>query len=64
MVRICIRMLRIPFEWFEVGFEGFESLSKDSNLHSNASNAFRVVGILFRKFRIPFELFEFGFESF
>ena len=51
----CIRMLRIPFEWFEftfkinasnpfwmvrIGFESFESLS---NLHSNAFNAFKVV---------------------
>ena len=64
MVRIFIRMFRIPFERLEVGFEGFESLLKDSNLHSNALNAFRVVGILFRNFRIRFELFEFGFENF
>ena len=45
LFRICIRMLQIPFEWFEFGFESFESLSNDSNLHSNASNPFRMVRI-------------------
>ena len=77
MVRICIRMLRIPFEWFEFAFECFESLSKGSNLHSNASNPFRIVRICIRMLlitgmvriwirtlRIPFEWFEFAFEHF
>ena len=47
-------MLRIPFKWFEFGFECFESLSGGSNLdlnafsnaynlHPNASNTFRMV---------------------
>ena len=40
MVIICIRMLRIPFEWFEFGFECFESLSSGSNLDSNAFECF------------------------
>ena len=35
----------------------FESLSNDSNLHLNASNAFRML-------RVPFELFEFWFGCF
>ena len=54
MVRICIRIPRIPFERFEIGFESFESLSNDSNLHWNGSNPFEMVRMWFRKFRIPF----------
>ena len=38
MVRICILMLRIHFEWLEFAFESFESRSKGWNLNSNASN--------------------------
>ena len=47
-------MLRIPFKWFELGLEWFESLSGGSNLdlnalsngynlHLNALNPFRMV---------------------
>ena len=61
MVRICIRMLQIPFEWLEFAFECSESLSNSLKLHSNASNPFRVVQI---SIRIPFEWFEFAFECF
>ena len=78
MVRICIRMLRIPFDWFEFAFECFKSLSNGSNVHSNGSNPFRkiricisnasnpfqIVRIWIRKLRIPFEWFEFAFECF
>ena len=42
-------MLRIPFEWFEFAFERFESLSNGYNLHSNASNPFRMVRICMRE---------------
>ena len=59
MVRICIRMLRIAFKWFEFGFEFFEYFSNGSNLHSNASNPFRMVLL-----RIPFKWLEFGFKCF
>ena len=59
MVRICIQMVRIPFElfefafecfeipleWLEFAFECFESLSKGSKLHIKASNPFRKVRI-------------------
>ena len=48
MVRVCIRMLRIPFEWFEFAFEG-------SNLRSNASNPFQMVWIWILMLRIPLE---------
>ena len=57
MNRICIRTLRIPFEWFKFAFE---SLSNGSNLHSNASNPFRMVEIWIRMLRIPFELIRIG----
>ena len=50
-------MLRILFEWFEFPFECFKSLLNGFNVHSNASNPFRIV-------RIPFEWFEFPFECF
>ena len=50
MIQMCIRMLQIPFEWFEFCFENFESISNGSNLHSNASN--------------PLEWFECAFEWF
>ena len=43
IVRICIRMLRFPLEWFECL----------SSLDLNASNAFRVVRIWIRMLRIP-----------
>ena len=49
---IWIRMLRIPFEWFKFGFEGFESVLP------------WTVRICIRMFRIQFEWFEFGFECF
>ena len=45
-------MHRIPFDWFEFAFECFESLSKGLNLHSNASNPFRMVQICIRMLRI------------
>ena len=57
-------MLRIPFELLEFAFEAFESLSNGSNLHSNASNPFRMVRICIRMLRIPFKWFEFAFECF
>ena len=50
-------MLRIPFEWLEFAFERVESLSNGSNLHSNASNSFRML-------RIPFEWLGFELECF
>ena len=64
MVRICIQMLRIPFEWFEFALECFESLSNGSNLHSNSSNVVRMVRICSQMLRIPFKWFEFAFECF
>ena len=64
MVQICIRMPRIPFERFEIGFECFESLSNDSDLESNASNPFRMVQICIGMVRIPLKWFECCFESF
>ena len=62
--RIWIRMLRIPFEWFEFAFACFESLSNDLNLHSNASNPFWMVWICIRMLWISFEGLEFAFECF
>jgi len=62
MVIICIRMLRIPFEWLEFVFECFESLSNGLNLNSNGSNPFGMVRICIRMLRNPFEWFEFAFE--
>ena len=62
-VRIWIRMLKIPFYWFELAFECFESLSNSFNLYSNASNLFRTVRIYIQILR-SFEGFEFGFECF
>ena len=64
MFRVCIRMPRIRFERFEIGFESFESLSIDSMLESSASNAFRMVQICIGMVRIPLKWFECGFESF
>ena len=52
MVRICIR---IPFEWFEFGFEFLESRLKGSNLDLNASNAFRMVWICIGTLWITFK---------
>ena len=57
-------MLRISFEWFEFAFECFESLSNGSNLHSNASNPFRMVKICIRTLRILLKGFLFAFECF
>ena len=55
-------MLRIPFKWFELGFERFKSLSNGSNLYLNASNLFRMIRIWIQMLRIPFEWLEFAFE--
>ena len=63
VVRICIRLLGIPFKQFEYAFECFECLANGLNLHSNASNPFWVVRIYIRMLRIPFEWVKFGFES-
>ena len=52
-------MLRIPFEWFEFAFKFFESDSKGSNLHWNASN---FVQICIQMVRIPFQWLEYAFE--
>ena len=49
MVKICIRILRIAFEWFE---------------YLNASNPFWMVWIWIRMLRIPFEWFQFAFKWF
>ena len=62
MVRIIIRMLRIPFKWLEFAFKCFESRSKGSNLHWNASNPFRMVKICIWVFQVLFEWFQFVFE--
>ena len=43
-------MLQISFEWFEFAFECFESLLNGSNLHSKASNPFRMVKISIQHF--------------
>ena len=77
MVRIWIRMLRIPFEWFEFTFECFESLRmvriwiRMLRILSNGSNSFRMVRIWIRMLRIgmrmlsmPFEWLEFAFDFF
>ena len=50
MLRICIRMLRIPFEWYEFVFKSFQSFLNDSNFHSNASNLSRMVWFAFECF--------------
>ena len=62
MVRICIRKLRIAFEWLGFALEWFESLSKGLNLDSNALNPFRMFRICIRMLPISFEWFEFAFE--
>ena len=83
MVRICIlnsvwvvqswlRILQIPFEWFEFEFKSFKSHSNGSYLHSNASNPIRIVGICLhsngqiciRMVWNSFKWFEFGLEWF
>ena len=58
MVRIFIRMLRVPFEWFEFAFECFEFLSNGLNLDLDALNPFRMVRIWIRKFLIHLEWFD------
>ena len=45
-------------------FECFDSLLNGLNLHSNASNRFRMVRIWIRMVEISFEGFEFGLECF
>ena len=45
MIKICIRMLRIPFEWLEFAFECLESLWKDLILDLKGSNPFRMIRI-------------------
>ena len=62
MVRIWIRMIRIPFEWFEFGFESFESLLNGVNFDLDVSNPIPIVRICIRMFRISFEGLEFAFE--
>ena len=57
MFWIWIWMLWIPFEWFEFGFECFESLS-------NGSTPFRMVRICIWMLWVPFEWFQFTFECF
>ena len=64
MVEICIRMLRISFEWFKFGFERLESLWNILNLHLNDSNPFWMVRTWFRMVRIPFKWFEYAFKCF
>ena len=54
VVKICIRMLKTLFEWFEFAFECFESLLNRLNLDSNASNPFWMIWIYIRMLRIPF----------
>ena len=61
VVRILIRMLRIPFGWFEFAIKCFESCSKGSNLHSNAWNLVPMVTICIRMFWIFFEWLELTF---
>ena len=48
MVRICFRIIRIPFERFEFGFEYFESIS----------NYYRMLQIPFEKFEFAFVCFK------
>ena len=60
MVQICIGMVRIPFERFEIGVESLESLLNGSNLESKALSPFRMVQICIRMLRIPFEWLEFA----
>ena len=57
MVRICIWMLWIPFEWLEFELECFETLSTGSNFHLNASNPFQMARICIRMLAITFECF-------
>ena len=64
MVEICIRILRIPFEWLEFAFEYLESLSKGLKLDLKASNPFRMIRIWSGMLRIPFEWFKFALEWF
>ena len=64
MVRGCIRMLRIPFEWLEFGFDCFESLSNGQNLHTNSQNPVRTFRFWIGMLRTSFEWLEFGFKLF
>ena len=72
VVQSWLRILQIPFEWFEFEFESFKSHSNGSYLHSNASNPIRIVGICLhsngqiciRMVWNPFKWFEFGLEWF
>ena len=59
--RIFIRMVRIPFEWFEFSFDCFEfrsNCSNCSNLHSNGLNLQGIGRILFECFEFAFDYFE------
>ena len=53
--------LKMWLEWLEFAFERFESFS---NLHSNASNHFRMVRICIWMLWMPFERLEFVCECF
>ena len=64
MVRIYIRMLRIPFKWFEFGYEWLEWLEFVFESLLNGSTPFRVVQICIRMFQIWFQWLVFGFECF
>ena len=48
-------MIQIWLEWLEFEFERFEFGSNGLNLHSNASNPFRMVRIYIRMLKIWFE---------
>ena len=62
MVGICIRVLRILFEWLELAFECFECCSNGWNWQSNASNAIRLFASGTRMLQILFEWLELAFE--
>ena len=55
MIQICVRMVRISFEWFKFAFKPFEC-------RSNGYNPFQMVRICFGLCRISFEWLEFAFE--
>ena len=52
------------FEWLEFAFKCFESLSRGSNLDSNASNLFQMVLNWIQMLGIPFKWLESAFECF
>ena len=61
MLRMSFQGFEFVFEWLEVTFDCFDSLSKGLYLHSNT---FRIVRHSIRMLQIPFEWVEFEFESF